>query len=402
MVTTPRRPCAVFWTEHVGSAFSAVPADRQVIRRDPREVSLAPTRTLQHRRCVLERAPRGPAGPDRRFRQACAALQLRGACGADQPRRERALRSRTGTWRPRRCRAAADPCDGPRAHRCFQSAADLRPSLLALRYGRPALPACRQRDQGRRDRCRGHGADRGARRRAGPSLDLRDRRRRLVRYSSYRLLASGRRGVTSIRGAAEPCRRAMHDHLHVGDHRAPKRCAARAPRASRPGVGLSGLSRIHAAARRPDVDASRLGVDRRPGQYPVAGLAARRADDRGAPARIRRRVGAEPARRAWGEERLPAHDGAADDAAVPDPAGHHASLAGHWRGTAGGRAAGGCEIEVRHNVQRVLRADGSRFRDRPVRVTLAGQARLDGAPISRTRRAGPGPGRRAIRDRRGG
>src|SRR5439155_26988129 len=28
VVTTPRRPCAVFWTEHVGSAFSAVPADR--------------------------------------------------------------------------------------------------------------------------------------------------------------------------------------------------------------------------------------------------------------------------------------------------------------------------------------------------------------------------------------
>src|SRR5256885_6663609 len=78
VVTTPRRPCAVFWTEHVGSAFSAVPADRQVIRRDPREVSLAPTRTLQHPRCVHERAPREPAGPDRRFPQTSAAPHLTG------------------------------------------------------------------------------------------------------------------------------------------------------------------------------------------------------------------------------------------------------------------------------------------------------------------------------------
>ena len=94
------------------------------------------------------------------------------------------------------------------------------------------------------------------------------------------VLVIDRNRVRTIHNAGYLRRRSRHHHLHLGHHGKPERCAARPSRAARSSAQCRDGARFPAEARRRDVDAGRLGLDRRPVRCAVPRLVSRRAGGR--------------------------------------------------------------------------------------------------------------------------
>ena len=161
--------------------------------------------------------------------------------------------------------------------------------------------------------------------------------------------------------------------------------APRPPRAGRPPARLRALARLLPAAGRPDLDAGRLGLDRRPLRRRHAGPRARRPRRRVPHAAVRSRGRVRRHRPRRHPQRLHARDGAADDAAQRRRAGDAAD--DRERGRDGRRGDGGVVPRaVRRAAERVLRPDRGEPADRQLR-RLARAAGLDGPGVSGARAA---------------
>ena len=108
---------------------------------------------------------------------------------------------------------------------------------------------------------------------AGPEKHLCHRRCGACRDKIVLVAAEG--GIRRFRDRRYLGRRSRADHLHVGHHGKPEGRAACAPRGARPSAECRDVPRFPAQARRPDVDAGRLGLDRRADQRAVRGLVSR-------------------------------------------------------------------------------------------------------------------------------
>ena len=107
---------------------------------------------------------------------------------------------------------------------------------------------------------------------------IRDRLPDLAKYLCHRRPRAGRHQIVLVLdrgGIQRVCdrrhlvRRSGLDHLHLGHHGQPERRAARASGGARPSAEYRDVSRFPAQARRSDVDAGRLGLDRRAHQRAV-------------------------------------------------------------------------------------------------------------------------------------
>ena len=83
--------------------------------------------------------------------------------------------------------------------------------------------------------------------------------------------------VRGFRAGRDRGRRSGDDDLHLGHHRPAQGRAARPSRADRPYAGHRAAARVLPAARRPLLDAGRLGLGRRPARLPAAEPLLRRA-----------------------------------------------------------------------------------------------------------------------------
>ena len=110
-------------------------------------------------------------------------------------------------------------------------------------------------------------------------------------------------------------RRSRHDHLHLGHHRQSEGRAACPSRAARPSAQCRDGARFLAKALRRDVDAGRLGLDRRIVRCAVSGLVSRRAGGRASRPEIRAAGGDAADGRSRRAQRVPAADRAEADAA---------------------------------------------------------------------------------------
>ena len=160
----------------------------------------------------------------------------------------------------------------------------------------------------------------------------------------------------------------------------PQRVPARQP------AGLRALARRLSARGRPVLVAGRLGVDRRPDGRAAAGAVLRPADRRlSRPLRPRARVRAD--REVRGPQRVPVPDRAQDDdEGVPAAARalRRRPAHDHERGR-GGRHDGvrlGAR-RARRDDQRDVRPDRDELHRRQLARAVAGEARLDGTPVSR-------------------
>ena len=154
---------------------------------------------------------------------------------------------------------------------------------LAFRLGdagvRAVITDAPRRGQARRDARRPPGAGTASSRSTAGGRRARFRRRRW-REQSDELCAR-----------ADPRRRSGADHLHLGHDRSAEGRASRAPGAARPSARRGDAPRFLSAARRPHLDARRLGLDRRPARRADAGAASWRAGDCAALRQVHRRGG---------------------------------------------------------------------------------------------------------------
>ncbi|CAA9211105.1 MAG: Acetyl-CoA synthetase, partial [uncultured Acetobacteraceae bacterium] len=336
-------------------------AARRQLRRHPRRVPVARARALQHGRGLLrqvggrQRAPRPPAPA--RGRRRTGADHLRRAEGPHQPAGEHPPRARHRPRRPRGGAAAAGARNSGGAPRRLQARGHLRPAVPALRRAGAGVPPARLRRRGA-----GHGCDRPfqARRHprgpAGPVRGLRrgraERRRPRPRGADgarFRRFRAGRHGRRRPRG----------HHLHLRHHRQPEGRAARAPRPARPPAGRGDAAGAVPPARRPVLDAGRLGLDRRPVRCSAAEPAPRRARAGAPHGEVRPGVRAAPHGRTRRPQRLPAADRAEDAArrARPGALRPEAALDRQRRRDIGRGAAGLGARRLRLRRQRVLRPD---------------------------------------------
>ena len=229
--------------------------------------------------------------------------QLRRAARELEQARERPRGGGRHARRPDRDRALAAPRDGDRARRDLQARRDRRAAEHRLRARRARRSAPRRRAASRDRRVGVVGARACARLRRRP-----DRRRPRSRSAARRRLAR-------LRAGGDDARHACAARLHVRHDRAAQGCAPRPPRPRRPPARVRALARLLPAAGRPDLDAGRLGVDRRPLRRPHARPRPRNPGGRIPGAAVRPRAGVRPDRPHGHPQRLHARDRAAPDAA---------------------------------------------------------------------------------------
>ena len=104
-------------------------------------------------------------------------------------------------------------------------------------------------------------------------------------HQAVLVLAEG--GIAGFHHRRHLRRRSRPDHLHLGHHGKSQGRAARASRRARPSAQCRDVPQLPAAPRRPDVDAGRLGLDRRADQRPVRVLVSRHPPGRPSRAQIR-------------------------------------------------------------------------------------------------------------------
>ena len=139
------------------------------------------------------------------------------------------------------------------------------------------------------------------------------------------------------------------DHLYLGHHGKSQGRAACASRAARPSAECRDVPRFPAQARRSDVDAGRLGLDRRADQRAVRGLVSRRADRRPPRPQVRAAGGDADDGRLCHPQRVPAADRAeADAAGRRQPRRRQVAQHLHRRRVAGRRVAGVGARHLRH------------------------------------------------------
>ena len=176
----------------------------------------------------------------------------------------RARRSRRGV--PVAIAGIAD-----RASRGVSFRPRLGAAVHAVRRGCAGIPAREFRRESRRHRRGRLGeASQNPRPAAGSEGHLRHRRAH-PRRREIVLGERSRRRSERFRHRRHLGRRSRHHHLHLGHDRKSERRAARASRAARPSAQRRDGARLLPEARRRDVDAGRLGVDRRAVRCAVSG-----------------------------------------------------------------------------------------------------------------------------------
>ena len=226
-----------------------------------------------------ERDPGKLALDRRRRRRPRAGRELRLAARDVEPSRQCACRERRQARRPCRDPAAAGARGRGHSHRGLQARRDCAAARRAVRHRRHCLSAAERRRQGGHhqhpragEACRNPAH--AGRCPGGPDTGSLDRRacRRRARISGHAVAR-----LVRIFAGADRGRRSGDDDLHLGHHRPAQGRAACASRADRPHAGDRTAARVLPAARRPLLDAGRLGLGRRPARLPAAEPLLRRA-----------------------------------------------------------------------------------------------------------------------------